>query len=118
MLMLFNISFIKPPTKVWFETSILGGAAESETCLFPFAGFVIIYHRKYGRGAQPGKVDPARIYFSDYCAPPCDTIFSITWSRLKLAAFMRGGYSLKVPRKFPTKDWAGTSRKARSRSQS
>ena len=39
-------------------------------------------------------------------AVPCsvraaDCIFSITWSRLKLAAFMRGGNSLKVSRNSP-----------------
>ena len=28
--------------------------------------------------------------------------FSITWSRLKLAAFWRGGYSWNVARKLPT----------------
>jgi len=44
--------------------------------------------------------------------PPLDAsvIFSITWSRLKLAAFWRGGKSLKVARNSPTKAWAGTSR--------
>ena len=37
-----------------------------------------------------------------YCAPPGALIFSITWSRLKLAAFCRGGNSLKVARNSAT----------------
>ena len=33
---------------------------------------------------------------------PGGASFSITWSRLKLAAFWRGGYSWNVARKLPT----------------
>ena len=50
-------------------------------------GVVIIHYRKFGRGAQPGKAHPARVCRNDYWAPEGRIIFSITWSRLKLAAF-------------------------------
>ena|GEM_PF-5583345 len=43
--------------------------------------------------------------------PPDVCSISITWSRLKLAAFWRGGNSLKVCRNLPTYVCAGTSRK-------
>jgi hypothetical protein len=55
--------------------------------------------------------------YQPHCGPG-DLIFSITWSRVKLAAFWRGGNSWKVCRNFPTYACAGTKRKARSRSQS
>ena len=47
-------------------------------------------------------------------SPGVDIKFCSTWSRLKLPAFCRGGYSLKVARNCATKPWAGTSRNTRS----
>ncbi len=44
--------------------------------------------------------------------------FSITWSRLKLAAFWRGGYSWNVARNLPTYACAGTMKKTWSSNQS
>ena len=55
-----------------------------------------------GAGYSPVRPHPELLLYDDYWVPAGLVIFSITWSRLKLAAFMRGGYSLKVARKFPT----------------
>jgi hypothetical protein len=46
--------------------------------------------------------------------PAASVSFSITWSRLKLAGFCRGGNSLKLASQLATYACAGTSRKTRS----
>jgi len=51
-----------------------------------------------GSGAGP----PSHREGRGYCAPAGVLIFSITWSRLKLAGFWRGGNSLKVARNSAT----------------
>jgi len=53
-----------------------------------------------------------------YFEPTPDCSFSSTWSRLKLAAFWRGGNSSKVFRKSPTIFCAGTNRNSCRRMKS
>ena len=71
-------------------------------CHLPLSG-LNDYRSCGGRAAAlPGKSAPAQLRHDGYWVTAGRVIFSMTWSRLKLAAFIRGGYSLKVARKSAT----------------
>ena len=72
---------------------------------------------KRGKSKAIGKVAQGLVQRA-VAGDTASSIFFSAWSMLKLAAFWRGGNSLKVAKKSPTYFWAGISRKAWSIIQS